>query len=164
MSERHVRDLIGRRPTAEVFRALNEQSEWFPVLADGGTIVDLAPWVLPLDEAAQRGWIFDPASQTYHVDQDLGVVVAALLAHEGPFTPYADTVARARGWLLEFQVEDIPYWVAARVRNAAQAMALDAFGLGPTDVPEGQGWLSDEELQAMIEYLLGDAPDRADAR
>jgi hypothetical protein len=151
MTEEQARALIGRQWGEEV--AAQDWSGWYPVLGEDGRIEEVYSAEGTIADAAKRGWAYDWEAGLYRINGPLAGIVVALLARDDGANGGSEEDASdiAREWLdAGYDDMDVRRWLDAGVCFADHARALQAAGLGPDDIPEGMGWLSDEDIANIL--------------
>jgi len=136
MTEEQARAMIGR--SWQDVRSEQDWRDWDPVLDDEGRIVDVCSVDLSIDEAAERGWIYDYWAHGYVIDRPLAAMLSVILAYDGQANAGGGdgAVVIAREWLdAGFDPATVRRWLDVNVCEVHHALELTA---GQLPRPEGR--------------------------
>jgi len=125
-----------------------------PVISPTGRIVDLMPPMLRQfpEAAAKRSCFWDDTRHAFVRDWAVGGILRVYLSHDA--SDWDVALAQARKWLaLWFSDSEAYHWLSVGVADPDQAVALQAAGLTPEDLPPWtRGWRSPAQIQELLDH------------
>jgi len=144
--------VVGRKWNDEV--TADDLTGFIPVISERGVVIDVVPAEPPLSPeaaAAERSSFWDEELHAFVARWALGGILQVYLSYDASDWDAAYLVACK--WVAAgFNDRQAIPWLNARVADPEQALALQAAGLGPDDLPIWMmGWRTPDQIQRILD-------------